>query len=151
MASYDPGHDTLPVDQVERAPRNRSVPIAAESYPLLVTFTDLADPKTVRRIDPGNLAASFGPGYVLKAITLEITDEKTSGGRIENILRWLAWPRERFLAAGGGETPLKVPGQTVGRDDFVSERNPERPILSKVDPHDFSFAAKLRQGHFIRQ
>ncbi|PID37322.1 MAG: hypothetical protein CR993_00800 [Rhodobacterales bacterium] len=28
---------------------------------------------------------------------------------------------------------------------------PELPLLPKVDPHDFSFAAKMRQGQFIRR
>ena len=67
--------------ETREVPRNR--------YPLLVTFTDLADPTTVKRVDPDDLAASFGPGVVLKRITLEITDEAVTEGRVEAVLGWL--------------------------------------------------------------
>ncbi|MGX9120358.1 hypothetical protein ACWTU6_27390 [Mesorhizobium sp. BHbsci] len=62
----------------------RDVP--REKYPLLVTFTDIADPKTVTKVDPDNLAATFGPGVALKRITLEITDEKVTERRITRLL-----------------------------------------------------------------
>ncbi|MEQ8928738.1 MAG: hypothetical protein RID96_02655 [Nitratireductor sp.] len=64
----------------------RDVP--PERYPLLVTFTDIADPTTVRRVDPDDLAATFGPGVALKRITLEITDEAVTEGRVEEVLGW---------------------------------------------------------------
>lgn len=62
------------------------VPRAA--YPMLVTFTDIADPASVERVDPGDLAASFGPGVSLKRITVEVTDEPVTTG-IEKRLGWL--------------------------------------------------------------
>lgn len=95
-------------------------PVPPEAMPLLVTFTDIADPTTVTRVDPDDLAASFGPGYRLNSITLEITDERVTEGKLEKVLGWL------------GEYP-------------------ETPVLPKIDPHDFSFAAKLRQGNFMRR
>lgn len=55
-------------------------------YPLLVTFDDIADPKTVKQVDPADLGASFGEGVSLKRITLEITDEGRTLDRIANIL-----------------------------------------------------------------
>ena len=63
-------------------------------YPRLVTFDDIADPSTVRQIDPGDLSASFGSGYRLQSITLEITDEPITQGRVEQVLGWLndVWP-----------------------------------------------------------
>jgi hypothetical protein len=39
-------------------------------YPLLVTFGDIADPKSVALVDPTNLAASFGPGVRLTSVML---------------------------------------------------------------------------------
>lgn len=57
-------------------------------YPQLVMFTDITDPKTVKKVDPGNLAELFGPGVSLKRITLEITDEPVTEGRVESVLRW---------------------------------------------------------------
>ena len=58
-------------------------------YPLLVTFGDIADPASVRLVDPDDLAASFGPGVRLKAVTLEVTDEAVTLGAVEGILRYL--------------------------------------------------------------
>lgn len=66
----------------------REVP--RDRYPLLVTFTDINDPTTVRRVDPANLAATFGSGVSLKRITLEITDESVTDGKIGQVLAWLA-------------------------------------------------------------
>ena len=60
--------------------------IDPKQYPLLVTFTDITDPKTVQKVDPDNLAATFGPGVELKRITLEITDEPVTEGKVESLL-----------------------------------------------------------------
>jgi hypothetical protein len=49
-------------------------------YPLLVTFTDFGDPKTVTRVDSDGLAASFGPGTKLRRITLQVTDHPVTTG-----------------------------------------------------------------------
>jgi hypothetical protein len=51
-----------------------------------VTFTDIIYPTTVKQVNPTNLVASFGPGVSLKRITLEITDEPVTEGKIEQIL-----------------------------------------------------------------
>lgn len=63
-------------------------------YPMLVTFGDIADPASVTLVDPGDLAASFGPGVKLKAVTLDVTDEPVTLGRVEGVLGWLdqIWP-----------------------------------------------------------
>ncbi|RVD62882.1 hypothetical protein [Mesorhizobium sp. M7A.F.Ca.ET.027.03.2.1] len=93
--------------------------VPRDRYPVLVTFTDTNNPKTIRKVDPRNLSATFGPGISLVRVVLEITDEKTASGKVEPILPWLSWPREKFLAAGGGITPLKIPGESIGRINFV--------------------------------
>ncbi len=79
-------------DRLEDLRESREVP--PELYPLLVTFDDMANPKTVRRVDPSDLAASFGPGVALTSVTLEITDEAVTEGRVEEVLGWLKqiWP-----------------------------------------------------------
>ena len=64
-----------------------SVPV--EFMPLLVTFDDITKPETVKRVDPNNLTATFGAGYALKSITLEITDEPVTEGKVESVLGWL--------------------------------------------------------------
>ena len=40
-------------------------------------------------VKPESLAAAFGPGYSLKSITLEITDEEVTRGRVEKIIPWV--------------------------------------------------------------
>lgn len=49
--------------------------LTRSQYPTFVTFTDINDPKTVKQVDPDDLAASFGEGVALSSITLEMTDE----------------------------------------------------------------------------
>ncbi|MDR4488341.1 MAG: hypothetical protein R3B83_12580 [Nitrospirales bacterium] len=67
--------------------------INPKDYPLLVIFPDINDPKTVQKVDPDNLAATFGQGVILKGITLEITDEPVTEGKIEQVLGWLDDPK----------------------------------------------------------
>lgn len=63
-----------------------------DNYPLLVTFRDINDPKSVKQVDPDDLQASFGPGYQLKSLTVQGTSEPVSKG-IERRLPWL--PKHR--------------------------------------------------------
>lgn len=63
--------------------------IDPKDFALLVTFTDIKDPKTVKEVDPKNLAAIFGPGVSLKRIVLEITEEDVTEGKIGLVLKWL--------------------------------------------------------------
>lgn len=74
-------------DRLEKMHGSRE--LAREYYPLLVTFDDTSDPASVRRADPSNLSDSFGPGYRLDAITMSITDEPVTEGRVESVLGWL--------------------------------------------------------------
>ena len=64
--------------------------------PMLVRFRDLADPKSVEKVDPGNLAASFGPGVRLRRITLEVTNKGVTEG-IEQRLGWFTQYLDRHL------------------------------------------------------
>lgn len=58
-------------------------------YPTLVTFDDINDPASVERLNAEDLAATFGEGYKLKYITLEITRERMSLGQVQAILDWI--------------------------------------------------------------
>ena len=66
----------------------REVP--RERFPRLVTFDDIDDPTTAREVDPANLAATFGSGVALRGITLELTGEAVTRGRIDGLLPWLS-------------------------------------------------------------
>ncbi|GJL62233.1 MAG: hypothetical protein NPIRA04_08870 [Nitrospirales bacterium] len=75
--------------------------IHPKDYPLLVTFTDINDPKTVKEVDPDNLEAMFGPGVSLKRITLEITDEDVTEGKVEQVLGWWCALRKKQARLNG--------------------------------------------------
>lgn len=85
---------SLSLGKLFAQPLDVPVPLPADGLPLLVTFDDITKPETVQRVDPGNLAAVFGEGVRLKAVTLEMTDEAVTGGRVEGVLGWLedVWP-----------------------------------------------------------
>lgn len=72
------------------------VDIPLDKLWLLVRFRDINDPKTVERVDPNNIAASFGPGVRLTRATIEITDDPVTTG-IEKKLGWLESYYDRRL------------------------------------------------------
>lgn len=57
-------------------------------YPMMVTFGDLDDPTSVEEVDPDDLSSSFGEGYALKRITVQVTDDPVTTG-IEKRLGWV--------------------------------------------------------------
>ncbi|MDH5587790.1 MAG: hypothetical protein OEZ05_14320 [Nitrospirota bacterium] len=75
--------------------------IPRSHYPLLVTFTDITDPTTVKKVDPANLAVIFGSGVSMKRLTLEITDEPVTEGKIESVLGWYWEYRENGFRLNG--------------------------------------------------
>lgn len=66
-----------------------SAPVPVAALPRLVSFTDIADPTTVQQVDPDDLSATFGAGYALRAVTLEITTAPVTSGVVEGVLGWL--------------------------------------------------------------
>ena len=80
-----------------------------DNYPMMVMFDDIQDPEAVRRVDPDDLAASFGAGYKLKAVTVVGTDEPMTTG-IEKKLEWLNSTKGALLKVDIAEHPaLGVP------------------------------------------
>jgi hypothetical protein len=76
----------------------REVP--RKHYPMLVTFGNINDPKTVREVKPTDLSNNFGTGYVLKSITLEITDEAVTTGKIAESIPWIISVNGRIKPIG---------------------------------------------------
>lgn len=86
------GVNNQPIEQIYDALRSATGPKEVprtRHYPLLVTFEDIDNPASVEKVDPDDLAGSFGPGVSLKRITLVITDEQVTRGKVENVLGWL--------------------------------------------------------------
>jgi hypothetical protein len=95
-----------------------SRPLPRDAWPMLVTFGNVSDPKSVKEVDPKNLAAVFGPGYRLKEMRLEITDEAVTKGAVEKVLGWLGPYPEPGLCPPQPDN--KVPFcRTVHHGDFT--------------------------------
>lgn len=93
-------------------------PVGLETgYPMLVTFTDISDPASVKLVDPDDLAASFGPGVKLKRIIIEITSDPVSTG-IETRLVWLGKHPEPRLDNNFRPTPSPTLAQKLRHGDF---------------------------------
>lgn len=56
--------------------------IPSELYLYFVTFDDIKNPDKLIKVDPANLAATFGPGYSLKSLTMSYTDEPVTTGKV---------------------------------------------------------------------
>lgn len=69
-------------------------PVPIDAFPMLVTFDDIDDPETVRLVDPADFAATFGEGYQLRSLTLEMTQAPPTVDAVAKILPWLkdVWP-----------------------------------------------------------
>ena len=85
--------------------------------PMLVRFRDPSDPASVERVDPSDLAASFGAGVKFERMSIEITDAPVTTG-IEAVLPWLARGESQRLIPpppGIGSLP---PVNQLTNDDF---------------------------------
>ena len=104
-------------------PPGTATELKPDNYPMLVTFDDIKDPKTVRQVDPFNLAATFGDGYALKSMQLEITDEKVTEGEVERVLGWFADLRSKGFRLNGAKcvacpVESKILADLLGTGDF---------------------------------
>ena len=97
--ALEPGH---PPREMRAQIRGLTEP----GLPLLVTFGDINDPKSVVRVDPDNLAATFGAGVRLRRITVAVTNEPVTV-RIEEQLGWL--PNIYNMGLGPDFKPEGIP------------------------------------------
>ncbi|MCG3269236.1 hypothetical protein [Yoonia sp. I 8.24] len=70
-----------------------SAEVPQDAYPMMVAFADIDDPASVVLVDPEKLASTYGEGYSLAEVTLEITDEEVTTGVVETMLYW--WMEKR--------------------------------------------------------
>lgn len=67
-------------------------------YPMLVTFENIDDPKSVRQVYPNRIENTFGSGFSLQDIAIQALDaEVPLTGGIEKKLKWLSLDRESGL------------------------------------------------------
>lgn len=90
-----------------------------DEYPLLVRFRDINDPASVEKVDPSNLAASFGPGVSLKRITIAVTNDGVTTG-IRERLHWLGKYPEPSLKPNHSADDWSVPAKLT-HGDFAKD------------------------------
>jgi len=119
-----PGESFL--DHVRQVGRLRgSRALTVDQLPLLVTFADINDPKSIIRIDPHDLPSALQRDVRWKSITFEITSEPVSTG-IQKRLPWLLTLRST------------LGGTTVAHYSIDRSGNSTAPDLAKaIGPRDF--------------
>lgn len=93
--------------------------LAQSDYPLLVTFTDTNDPKSVKEVKPANFPGLFGTGYVLKSIALEITNDSVTTGSMEKLIGWLGKYPEPPLCEPKTATDFSFCATSVHHGNFI--------------------------------
>ena len=90
--------------------------------PYLVRFKDIGDPKSVERVDPDDLAKTFGPGFKLKSLTVQVTDDPVTTG-IHDRLPWLQ-NHAGSLVKSAPKTPISEipPEQRLDEGAFAENR-----------------------------
>ena len=91
--------EIAPTYTYESYAKGRPVKTEVSNYPMLMTFSDITDPASLKLVDSAVLATSFGPGVRLKRITIEITEDPVTTG-IERRLVWLPKLHGSYLDGG---------------------------------------------------
>ena len=92
-----------------------------KNLPTLVTFKDINDPITIQLVQPHTLNSTFGVGYDLTKVTMEITDGQVSH-LIRTQLKWLSkYPEPRLSPpSSGSDWSLAA---TLSTGDFIMGEN----------------------------
>lgn len=110
MDALDPVYNNDWVESAERISDGDGIVSPAEVhpevYPYLVTFRNPQVPETVQRVDPANLAKSFGEGVRLERVWVEVTDDPVTTG-IERRLPWLH--QIRAITSKAKQFPKDIP------------------------------------------
>ncbi len=101
--------------QVQAAKGRGPVALPQRLYPRFLRFRDIKDPATAELVDPDDLAKSFGPGFRLVRVTIEITDDAVTRG-IRNILPWLSRQVGWFRLNAGPDLPPIGPANLIDID-----------------------------------
>lgn len=122
MAALDPAFNNDVVESAERIATGQGIISPAivkqSDYPMLVWFRDVKDPRSVLQVDPYDLVASFGAGYRLKSITVQLTNEPVSTG-IDERMDTIGIKPNNGLDPSLGVTANPTLAQQLGYDDFV--------------------------------
>ncbi|MEM9999252.1 MAG: hypothetical protein AAF940_00090 [Pseudomonadota bacterium] len=122
QCAIDWGADKWWPDGARKVARNKgAVPLEGNCRPRLVTFNNINDPASVKRVEADDLAASFGADYALQSITLEITNEPTTEGKVEALIDWYSgYPEPGLCPSTGRVTDIPF-CRRVKHGDLISD------------------------------
>ena len=121
FAAFMPAENRVPIKATatEIQALRQKVELAPTLYPLMVTFGDVNDPKSIAVVKPDNLVSTFGAGYSLKKVVLEITKEEVTKNEIDQILPFLSQENPIFL--DWQKYPIDHPLQHVSKTSFMAK------------------------------
>jgi hypothetical protein len=98
-------------------------PIRFSPVPLLVTFKEMRDSKSVVKVEPANLPGAFGPGVRLKRITIKKTREDVTMGIGGRFIWWKKLKSERRRLNGSNSVAVSTNelSDNLGTGDFSTE------------------------------
>ncbi|MBO9112085.1 hypothetical protein J5288_25570 [Agrobacterium sp. S2/73] len=123
---FFPGEAPLDVaPKLERMSKPATATLTRSDYPLLVAFTDINDPKTVKKVNPDDLKDFFGQGTSLTSITLSITRDRVTKGKVEKVLPWLNEYYDKMLDSNRFETIYAINrfANSLSAGSFDTEKN----------------------------
>jgi hypothetical protein len=92
LTTIDPEFDNTMVESTKKLSgfgNSDPYPVAPENFPAFVTFDNIQDPTSIKKVDAGDLSASFGEGYRIRAVTVQITTDEAVTTGIHKRLEWL--------------------------------------------------------------
>jgi len=93
-----------------------------DNLPILVTFTNLENPKSIKRVEPDNLQGTFGPGVRLLSVTLEVTDEHVTRGQVQTLAGWIDWSNDRWIQLSTDDRlPMRIK-LSDGKTQYISRK-----------------------------
>lgn len=95
-----------------------TVALPESLYPLLVTFSDPRDAMSVARIDARDLSSSFGPGVVLRSITVSVTTDGLTRG-MKRRLAPLGLQKDAGLSTTKRVAANLTLAERLGYNDFI--------------------------------
>jgi hypothetical protein len=99
---------------------NSSWLIEGDAIPLMITFDDPLNPRTLKVVNPARLDQSFGEGVRLHSIKVENTSSPVTK-TLESVLPWVASGKsDEYLKTGTFSARPYVVDENVQRYDFKS-------------------------------
>jgi len=93
ITDVHPELNELPVltrlEAIRTLPADLPSPLPQDKWPQMATFANLDDPATVKEVQPNDLAATFGSGARVLAITYEVTQAPVTTRRVAALLPWI--------------------------------------------------------------